>query len=148
LDFVADVEEAFANLCALVAPGGWLVVLAPSAGPGGWLYKAEKALFGLRVNLFEPTWLKERACYYGLSPAGLCRPLPGNLAMSALRVPMLVMAVNFSMKNPLMSVVTFGCSPSLRISSESSWTCRWWSAWKERNCEATFSCSQDLIACS
>lgn len=85
LDFVADAEEAFANLCALVAPGGWLVVLAPSAGPGGWLYKAEKALFGLRVNLFEPAWLQERARRYGLRPADLRRPLPGNLALSARR---------------------------------------------------------------
>jgi 2-polyprenyl-3-methyl-5-hydroxy-6-metoxy-1,4-benzoquinol methylase len=85
LDFVADVEQAFANLCGLVAPGGWLVVLAPSAGPGGWLYKAEKALFGLRVNVFAPDWLRERAHRYGLRPSELRRPLPGNLALSARR---------------------------------------------------------------
>ena len=85
LDFVANVEQAFANLCALVAPGGWLVVLAPSAGPGGWLYKAEKALFGLRVNVFNPDWLKGQSRRHGLRPAELRRPLPGNLALSARR---------------------------------------------------------------
>jgi 2-polyprenyl-3-methyl-5-hydroxy-6-metoxy-1,4-benzoquinol methylase len=85
LDFVADVEQAFANLCALVAPGGLLVVLAPCAGPGGWLYRAEKALWGLRVNLFEPAWLQERARRYGLRPVEVRRPLPGNLALSATR---------------------------------------------------------------
>jgi 2-polyprenyl-3-methyl-5-hydroxy-6-metoxy-1,4-benzoquinol methylase len=85
LDFVADAERAFANLCALVAPGGWLVVLAPCAGPGGWLYRAEKMLFGLRVNVFEPSWLKERAHRYGLRPAELRRPLPFNVALSAMR---------------------------------------------------------------
>jgi 2-polyprenyl-3-methyl-5-hydroxy-6-metoxy-1,4-benzoquinol methylase len=85
LDFVANVEQAFANLCALVAPGGWLVVLAPCAGPGGWLYRAEKALFGLRVNLFEPDWLREHAQRYGLRPTELRRPLPGNLVFSANR---------------------------------------------------------------
>ncbi|HYZ90442.1 MAG TPA: class I SAM-dependent methyltransferase [Myxococcales bacterium] len=85
LDFVANVEQAFANLCALVAPGGWLVVLAPCAGPGGWLYRAEKALFGLRVNLFEPAWLQDRARKHGLRPGELRRPLPGNVALSANR---------------------------------------------------------------
>jgi 2-polyprenyl-3-methyl-5-hydroxy-6-metoxy-1,4-benzoquinol methylase len=85
LDFVADVERAFANLCALVAPGGWLVVLAPCAGPRGWLYRAEKLLVGLRVNLFEPSWLEERANRYGLRPAELRRPLPSNIALSARR---------------------------------------------------------------
>ena len=85
LDFVADAEQAFANLCGLVAPGGWLVVLAPSAGPGGWLYRAEKALFGLRVNLFDPRGLKQRVRQHGLRPAEVRRPLPGNLALSAKR---------------------------------------------------------------
>jgi 2-polyprenyl-3-methyl-5-hydroxy-6-metoxy-1,4-benzoquinol methylase len=85
LDFVANVEQAFANLCALVAPGGWLVVLAPCAGPGGWLYRAEKALFGLRVNLFEPGWLQQHARECGLRPAELRRPLPFNVALSAKR---------------------------------------------------------------
>ncbi|HWE25499.1 MAG TPA: methyltransferase domain-containing protein [Myxococcales bacterium] len=85
LDFVANAEKAFANLCGLVAPGGWLVVLAPCAGPRGWLYRVEKALFGLRVNLFEPGWLQERARRCGLRPAELRRPLPVNLAMSARR---------------------------------------------------------------
>jgi 2-polyprenyl-3-methyl-5-hydroxy-6-metoxy-1,4-benzoquinol methylase len=86
LDFVADVPRAFANLCSLVAPGGWLVVLVPSAGPGGWLYKAEKALFGLRVNLFDPEWLRQRLRQHGLRPVDLRRPLPGNLALSAKRI--------------------------------------------------------------
>jgi 2-polyprenyl-3-methyl-5-hydroxy-6-metoxy-1,4-benzoquinol methylase len=85
LDFVANVEQAFANLCALVAPGGWLVVLAPSSGAGGWLYKAEKALFGLRVNVFDPDWLKRQSRQHGLRPGELRRPLPGNLALSARR---------------------------------------------------------------
>jgi 2-polyprenyl-3-methyl-5-hydroxy-6-metoxy-1,4-benzoquinol methylase len=85
LDFVANVEQAFANLCALVAPGGWLVVLAPCVGPGGWVYRAEKALFGLRVNLFAPVWLQDRARKHGLRPAELRRPLPGNVALSANR---------------------------------------------------------------
>jgi len=85
LDFVADAERAFANLCGLVAPGGWLVILAPCAGPGGWLYRAEKMLFGLRVNVFEPSWLQERAHRYGLRPTELRRPLPINVALSARR---------------------------------------------------------------
>lgn len=85
LDFVVDPDLAFANVCRLVASGGRLVVLAPCAGVGGWLYRAEKRLFGLRVNLFTPAWFASRSDRSGLRLAEVRRPLPGNLAVAAIR---------------------------------------------------------------
>jgi 2-polyprenyl-3-methyl-5-hydroxy-6-metoxy-1,4-benzoquinol methylase len=83
LDFVADPERAFANLCALVAVGGRLVVLAPRRGPGGWLYRVEKLCVGLRVNLYEVEWLISRARQHGLRVTAVGTPLPGNMVIAA-----------------------------------------------------------------
>ncbi len=85
LEFVADARRALRNLCALVAPGGWLVVLTARTGPGGWLYRAEKAVLGMRVNLFDARWVAARAREYGLAPGEVRWPLPGNMAVSARR---------------------------------------------------------------
>jgi 2-polyprenyl-3-methyl-5-hydroxy-6-metoxy-1,4-benzoquinol methylase len=85
LDFVVDPERAFDNVCRLVAPRGRLVVLAPSAGAGGWVYRAEKRLAGLRVNLFERSWFESRSARNGLRVVAVRRPLPGNMAVAALR---------------------------------------------------------------
>jgi ubiquinone/menaquinone biosynthesis C-methylase UbiE len=83
LDFVSDPELAFARLCAVVAPGGRLVVLVPRTGPGGWLYRVEKFCFGLRVNLFDSRWFVSRAGRHGLRVSEVCTPLPGNLVIAA-----------------------------------------------------------------
>ena len=83
LDFVADPELAFSRLCGAVAPGGRLVVLVPRTGPGGWLYRAEKLCFGLRVNLFDSRWFAARAGLHGLRVSEVRTPLPGNLAIAA-----------------------------------------------------------------
>ncbi len=85
LDFVVDPDLAFANVCRLVASGGRLVVLAPCAGVGGWLYRAEKRLSGLRVNLFTSAWFASRSDRNGLRLAEVRRPLPGNMAVAAIR---------------------------------------------------------------
>jgi 2-polyprenyl-3-methyl-5-hydroxy-6-metoxy-1,4-benzoquinol methylase len=85
LDFVVDPERAFDNVCRLVAPRGRLVVLAPSAGAGGWFYRAEKRVFGLRVNLFERGWFESRSASNGLRVVAVRRPLPGNVAIAAVR---------------------------------------------------------------
>jgi 2-polyprenyl-3-methyl-5-hydroxy-6-metoxy-1,4-benzoquinol methylase len=85
LDFVLDPERAFENVCRLVAPGGRLVVLAPSTGAAGWFYRAEKRLHGLRVNVFEPGWLESHSASNGLRVVAVRRPLPGNVAIAAVR---------------------------------------------------------------
>ncbi len=85
LDFVVDPERAFGNVCRLVAPRGRLVVLAPSAGVGGWLYRAEKRLAGLRVNLFERGWLESHSARHGLRVVAVRRPLPVNFAVAAVQ---------------------------------------------------------------
>ncbi len=78
LEFVSHPDAAFARLCGLCAPGGRVVVLAPRGGPGGLLYRVEKRLAGLSVNLFPAAWLAERAGRHGLALAGIRRPLPTN----------------------------------------------------------------------
>lgn len=85
LDFVCDPQRALANLARLVDKGGRLVLLTPCAGVGGWLYRLEKRLAGLRVNLFEPDWLRAQLARHGLRVEELRRPLPGNLALAAVR---------------------------------------------------------------
>ena len=85
LDFVVDAERAIANVCAAVAPGGRLVLLAPAKGPGGIYYRLEKRLFGLRVNLFTPAWLRSRVAVHGLRVVETRRPLICNVAIAAVR---------------------------------------------------------------
>jgi len=68
-----------------VARNGRLVLLAPCTGPGGSLYRAEKRLFGFRVNLFTQAWLAARAASHGLRLVRVRRPLPWNIAIAAVR---------------------------------------------------------------
>lgn len=81
LEFVTDPARAFENLCALVAPGGRLVVLVPSGGWRSLWYRLEKALLGVHVNAFRPEWLEARAARSGLRLGAHCRPLPTNIAL-------------------------------------------------------------------
>jgi len=85
LDFVVDPDLALANICGLVARNGRLVLLAPCTGPGGSLYRAEKRLFGFRVNLFTQAWLAARAASHGLRLERVRKPLPWNIAIAAVR---------------------------------------------------------------
>ena len=79
LDFVLDPEKAMKTLCQLVAPGGRLVLLVPDSGPFGLYYRMEKALIGVKVNLYSQKWLTEQAQKHGLSLVGRKRPLPSNV---------------------------------------------------------------------
>ena len=81
LDFVARPAEAFDNLCQLRAPGGRLVVLLPRAGAGSLLYRMEKRLYGLDVNIYHRDWLVQRARWRGLELTGCRQPLPFNMAL-------------------------------------------------------------------
>ena len=82
LDFVVHPEIAFRNLCRLVLPGGRLVIQAPRASLGGYLYSlGVKALHGFRMNLFTVHWLTRQANHCGLRFVRSRRPLPYNLAV-------------------------------------------------------------------
>lgn len=81
LDFVARPETAFDNLCRLCAPDGRLVVLLPRAGAGSLLYRLEKCLHGLGVNIYRRDWLIQRARSRGLELTGAQQPLPFNMAL-------------------------------------------------------------------
>jgi hypothetical protein len=77
-DFVARPERALNNLASLVAPGGCLILLVAYRSAGGLLYRLEKSFIGVRVNLFETSWLVERAGAQGLCLVQRARPLPWN----------------------------------------------------------------------
>ena len=81
LDFVLDPERAFANLARLTAPGGRLVVLAPRAAAGGLIYRFEKKLQHIEVNLFSLDWFQRAAAEHGLRVADYVHPLPTNRAL-------------------------------------------------------------------
>jgi uncharacterized membrane protein YbhN (UPF0104 family)/SAM-dependent methyltransferase len=85
LDFVASPDVAMSNLAALVAPGGRLVLLVPLRGRGAFLYRLEKTLVGLQINLFEVDWLIEHAARHGLTLVESRRPLPWNGAFLFVR---------------------------------------------------------------
>jgi SAM-dependent methyltransferase/uncharacterized membrane protein YbhN (UPF0104 family) len=81
LDFVACPEAAFDNLCRLCAPGGRLVLLVPREGAGGFVYRMEKRLSGIQVNVYRREWLAERARRRGLVLESAHHPLPTNMAL-------------------------------------------------------------------
>lgn len=92
LDFVVRPEIAFRNLCELVQPGGRLVIQAPRASIGGYLYSlAAKARHGFRMNLFTVGWFTRQANQLGLQFVRSRRPLPYNLVV-LLRRPALLPA--------------------------------------------------------
>ncbi len=76
LDFVLDPERAFANLAAVTAPGGRLVVQAPDAGMFGLLYRLEKKFSRIEVNLFSLDWFKAQARKCGLRIRANLLPQP------------------------------------------------------------------------
>lgn len=82
LDFVVDPERAFDNLCRLTADGGLLVVQVPRRGRWGWLYRAEKARWRVRVNLFTKEWFERRAVANGLRMTEIEYPLPHNMVIA------------------------------------------------------------------
>ncbi len=78
LDFVLDPERAFKNLAALTAPGGRLVVLAPRVAAAGFIYRIEKKLMKIEVNLYSLDWFRKQAGKWGLRVAQYVHPLPTN----------------------------------------------------------------------
>jgi SAM-dependent methyltransferase len=81
LDFVTQPERAFDNLCRLCAPGGRLVVLLPRAGAGSLIYRLEKRLQRLEVNVYRRARLARWASRRGLVLTGAAHPLPFNMAL-------------------------------------------------------------------
>jgi 2-polyprenyl-3-methyl-5-hydroxy-6-metoxy-1,4-benzoquinol methylase len=81
LDFVPNPEIAFQRLCRLVSRDGRLVVQVPRAGWPGLAYRVEKALHGMRVNLFSRRWFENRARVLGLDLKSWRRPLPTNMVL-------------------------------------------------------------------
>jgi 2-polyprenyl-3-methyl-5-hydroxy-6-metoxy-1,4-benzoquinol methylase/uncharacterized membrane protein YbhN (UPF0104 family) len=81
LDFVLRPELAFRNLAGLVAPAGRLVVNAPRAGLTGWIYRLEKRLLRVEVNLFALDWFEREAEKHGLQLRRFTHPLPTNRAL-------------------------------------------------------------------
>jgi 2-polyprenyl-6-hydroxyphenyl methylase/3-demethylubiquinone-9 3-methyltransferase len=75
LDYVADVEGAFARLAGHVAPGGRLVVMGPRRAPGGHAYRlAYRMLHKIDVQLLDARALDGAARAEGLRPLGARRP--------------------------------------------------------------------------
>ncbi len=81
LEFVADPDTAFANLCRLTAPGGRLIVLVPRACVAGLAYRVEKRFAGIRVNLYTREWLADIAGRFGLTLTVGDHPLPTNMVL-------------------------------------------------------------------
>jgi 2-polyprenyl-3-methyl-5-hydroxy-6-metoxy-1,4-benzoquinol methylase len=81
LDFVMRPELAFRNLAGLVGPEGRLVVNAPRAGLTGWIYRLEKRLLRVEVNLFALAWFEQEAEKHGLQLRRFTHPLPTNRAL-------------------------------------------------------------------
>jgi 2-polyprenyl-3-methyl-5-hydroxy-6-metoxy-1,4-benzoquinol methylase len=81
LDFVMQPELAFRNLAGLVAPEGRLVVNAPRTGVTGWIYRLEKRLLRVEVNLFALGWFEQEAEKHGLQLRRFTHPLPTNRAL-------------------------------------------------------------------
>ena len=79
LDFMANPEAVLHKACALVKPGGRLVLLVPTRSLGGLFYLVEKRLKGIRVNLFTPDWCRAVAQNAGLGVLQSMRPLPSNI---------------------------------------------------------------------
>ncbi len=81
LDFVLRPEVALGNLFKHMSEDGWLVVLLPRKCLGGLLYRVEKQLRRMRVNLFSRDWLEEQARRAQLRITGYVEPLPYNLVV-------------------------------------------------------------------
>jgi 2-polyprenyl-3-methyl-5-hydroxy-6-metoxy-1,4-benzoquinol methylase len=87
LDFVLDPQIAFKNLATLIAPSGRLIVHAPRVGVAGWIYRLEKRLLHIEVNLFSLGWFETEAKKHGLTVVGYANPLPTNRVVSFERLP-------------------------------------------------------------
>lgn len=85
LDFVLNPERAFHNLCKLVTPGGRLIIQAPRSGLWGWIYRLEKSVLGIQVNLFSVAWFKEQGAGSGLKLTDYRHPLPTNQVVLLVR---------------------------------------------------------------
>lgn len=81
LDFVLDPELALRNLSTLVAPAGRVVIQVPRAGFAGWIYRLEKRVLGIRVNLFSVDWFNEISAKCGLEVLDFTYPLPTNMVV-------------------------------------------------------------------
>ncbi len=87
LDFVLDPQIAFRNLATLIAPSGRLIVHAPRVGVAGWIYRLEKRMLRIEVNLFSLRWFETEAKKYGLIVVAHANPLPTNRVVSFERLP-------------------------------------------------------------
>ncbi|RYF08726.1 MAG: class I SAM-dependent methyltransferase [Deltaproteobacteria bacterium] len=85
LDFVTDPARALEALAQRVRPAGRLIVLVPTRTLGGRLYRLEKLLRGVRVNLFDPAFCVEQAQTHGLTLQQQSRPLPSNALLTFCR---------------------------------------------------------------
>jgi 2-polyprenyl-3-methyl-5-hydroxy-6-metoxy-1,4-benzoquinol methylase len=81
LDFVIHPGLALGNACGMVRPGGRLVLLVPTQTWAGRLYRLEKRLRGIQVNLFTPEWCERVAAAHQLQPARRVRPLANSMVM-------------------------------------------------------------------
>lgn len=87
LDFVVDPEGALRKLAGLLVEGGKLVVLLPRQGWGGELYRFEKWIFGIRINLFSQEWFDSMTASMNLIHEGRRNPLPNSMVLSYTKMP-------------------------------------------------------------
>lgn len=81
LAFVTDPEQALERLAGHVAPGGVLVILVPSLGLGGLLYRSERRRHGIDINLFSPSWFEQAAPKVDLQISHVGRPFLHSLVI-------------------------------------------------------------------
>lgn len=82
LEFVPDASAVLDNARRHLAPGGRIVLLAPSDGAGGRLYRAFHRRHGLAITLFSPSALDRLAAAAGLRGTSPVRVPPFGLVLA------------------------------------------------------------------
>lgn len=65
LEFVKSPEKFFKSIFNIITPGGRLVILIPTHGSFGWLYRVVHALGGCKVFIRKSKEYEELASQYG-----------------------------------------------------------------------------------
>ncbi len=82
LEWVKSPARALGRLAQHLAPGGRLVVLAPRAGPGGWMYLHQKRKQGLEPRLCTPRRIRRLGERAGLRYRRHLTPFVHNFVMA------------------------------------------------------------------
>lgn len=81
LEFVLNPESTFKRLSQTLSSQGRLVIQVPRQGLFGFIYRIEKRLFGISVNLYSVCWFERMAENQGLKLKDVLYPLPTNMVL-------------------------------------------------------------------